>query len=97
ESRGPATGARAPVVALSQEIGRYAVEMTRVAHEAGLLRPMHPAVSALAVVGAVERLLVALIAGEDVGNPLNIPAALTTLVLEGIRAVPDGASGGRQA
>ncbi len=87
ESRGPARGARAPVVELSREIARSAVEMTRLAHTRGLLRPMNPAVSALVVIGAVERLLVALIAGDDVGNPLLIPQELTTLVMEGLRPV----------
>lgn len=85
ESRGPAIGAREPVVELSREIARSAMEMTRLAHSRGLLRPMNPAVSALAVIGAVERLLVALIAGDDVGNPLRIPEELTRLVLEGLR------------
>jgi AcrR family transcriptional regulator len=86
ESRGPASGARAPVVAASGMIGRHAIEITRQAHVHGILRPIHPAVSALAVVGAVERLLSALFSGEDVGNPLEIPAALTTLIVEGLRA-----------
>jgi len=45
-------------------------------------------VSALAVVGAVERLLLAVLREEDVGNPLEIPDALTQLVLDGLRA-PD--------
>jgi hypothetical protein len=47
---------------------------------------VHPAVSALAVVGAVERLLLAVLRGEDVGNPLEIPEALTGIILDGLRA-----------
>jgi hypothetical protein len=47
-------------------------------------------VSALAVVGAVERLLVALFAGEAIGNPLELPHALTTLILDGLRAENEG-------
>ena len=40
---------------------------------------------ALAVVGAVERLLYAVLSEEDVGNPLEIPDLLTTIVLDGLR------------
>lgn len=87
ESRGPASGARTPVVSVSDMIGRYAVELTRMAHGHGLLRAsIHPAVSALAVVGAVERLLTALFAGEDIGNILEVPKALTSLIVDGLSA-----------
>jgi predicted short-subunit dehydrogenase-like oxidoreductase (DUF2520 family) len=87
ESRAPATGARTPVVSTSDMIGRYATEITRKAHRHGLLRAsIHPAVSALAVVGAVERLLTSLFAGEEIGNPLDVPRSLTTLILDGLRA-----------
>ena len=85
ESRAPAAGARTPLVSISDMIGRNVIELTRKAHRHGLLRAdIHPAVSALAVVGAVERLLTALFAGEEIGNPLDIPRALTTLVVDGL-------------
>lgn len=87
ESRGPASGARTPFVSVSDMVGRYAIELTRKAHAHGLLRAsIHPAVSALAVVGAVERLLTALFAGEEIGNPLEVPRALTTLIVDGLSA-----------
>lgn len=87
ESRAPAVGARTPLVSISDMIGRYAIELTRKAHRHGLLRgDIHPAVSALAVVGAVERLLTALFAGEEIGNPLDVPRALTSLVVDGLAA-----------
>lgn len=87
ESRGPASGARTPIVGISDMIGRYATEITRKAHLHGLLRStIHPAVSALAVVGAVERLLTALFAGEEIGNPLDVPRSLTTLIVDGLAA-----------
>ncbi len=86
ESRGPGVGARAPVRALSELVSRYAIEITEKAHAHRVFRPIHPAVSALAVVGASERLLQAVLAEEDVGNPLEIPEALTTIVLDGLRA-----------
>lgn len=85
ESRGPAVGARAKLVELSRLLGRHAVEITEKAHTHGLLRPIRPAVSALAVVGAVERLLYAVLSEEDVGNPLEIPDLLTTIILDGLR------------
>ena len=85
ENRGPANGARLKVVELSNQIARLAVRITEKAHSHGLLRPIHPAVSALAVVGAVERLLLAVLREEPVGNPLEIPDALTTIVLDGLR------------
>jgi AcrR family transcriptional regulator len=85
ESRGPAVGARTKLVELSRLISRHAVEITEKAHTHGLLRPVRPAVSALAVVGAVERLLHAVLSEEDVGNPLEIPDLLTTIVLDGLR------------
>jgi AcrR family transcriptional regulator len=85
ESRGPAVGARAKLVELSRLISRHAIEITEKAHTHGLLRPIRPAVSALAVVGAVERLLYAVLSEEDVGNPLEIPDLLTTIILDGLR------------
>jgi len=88
ESRGPGVGARAPVRTLTELISRYAIEITEKAHAHKLFRPIHPAVSALAVVGASERLLQAVLSEEDVGNPLEITETLTTIVLDGIRARP---------
>ncbi|MBU8895445.1 TetR/AcrR family transcriptional regulator [Corallococcus sp. H22C18031201] len=87
ECRGPAVGARQKVVALARQVAHHAVDITQKAHTHGLLRPIRPAVSALAVVGAVERLLLAVLSEEDagLGNPLEIPDALTTLVLDGLR------------
>jgi len=85
ESRGPAVGARAKLVELSRLISRHAIEITEKAHTHGLLRPIRPAVSALAVVGAVERLLYAVLSEEEVGNPLEIPDLLTTIILDGLR------------
>ncbi|MBZ4419313.1 TetR/AcrR family transcriptional regulator [Myxococcus sp. RHSTA-1-4] len=90
ESRGPAAGARTQVVELSRLVARHAVEITEKAHTHGLLRPIRPAVSGLAVVGAVERLLLAVLSEEAIGNPLELPDALTTLVLDGLRLPPEG-------
>lgn len=85
ESRGPAVGARAKLVELSRLLTRHAIEITEKAHTHGLLRPVRPAVSALAVVGSVERLLYAVLSEEEIGNPLEIPDLLSTIVLDGLR------------
>ncbi|WIG93061.1 TetR/AcrR family transcriptional regulator [Myxococcus sp. SDU36] len=95
ESRGPAVGARTKVAELARLVARHAVDITQKAHTSGLLRPIRPAVSGLAVVGAVERLLLAVLSEEDIGNPLELPDALTTLVLDGLR-LPPGARPGRR-
>lgn len=89
ESRGPARGARVHIVELAGQIAKLAIRVTEQAHTHGLLKPIHPAVSALGVVGAVERLLLGVLREEDVGNPLEIPDALSTMVLDGLRKQPD--------
>lgn len=97
ECRGPAVGARVKLVEVARLISHHAVEITRKAHTHGLLRPIRPAVSGLAVVGAVERLLLAVLGEEeDVGNPLELPDALTTLVLDGLRLPRKGAPSPRR-
>ena len=96
ECRGPPVGARVKVVELARLVSRHAVDITEKAHTHGLLRPIRPAMSGLAVVGAVERLLFAELSGEDIGNPLELPDALTTLVLDGLRLPPETAPGRRK-
>ena len=86
ECRAPALGARTGVAEFAAKVSWYAVDITRKAHRHGILRPIHPSVSALTVVGAIERLLLALLSEEEVGNPLEIPEALTSLILDGLRA-----------
>jgi AcrR family transcriptional regulator len=96
ECRGPAVGARVKIVEMARVVSRHAVDITEKAHTHGLLRPIRPAVSGLAVVGAVERLLLAVLSEEEIGNPLELPDALTTLVLDGLRLPPDTAPGRRK-
>lgn len=86
ESRGPASGARRPLAALGKTIATHAVSLTRAAQQRGLLRPMTPQVSALAVVGAAERLVLAVLQEEELGNVLEVPDLLVRLVLDGLRA-----------
>lgn len=98
ECRGPAVGARVKLVEVARLVSKHAVEITEKAHTHGLLRPIRPAVSGLAVVGAVERLLLAVLSEEEVGNPLELPDALSTLILDGLRLPPEapGANPGRR-
>jgi AcrR family transcriptional regulator len=86
ELRGPAVGARAPVTELAATISRYAIEITLKAQAHGVLRPIPVPVSALTVVGAAERLLLGILHEEELGNPLLIPEALTSLILDGLKA-----------
>jgi AcrR family transcriptional regulator len=86
ECRGSATGARAPIRALSDRVAQRAIELTRVAHQHGLLKPVDPSVTALAVVGAVETLLLRYLDGGDLGTIETVPQSLITMVLDGLRA-----------
>ena len=85
ENRAPGVGARRPVRELAGRIDARAIELTHVAHTHGLLRPIDPRVSARAVVGAVEKLLHAVLAGHDVGEPTEIPGQLIAMILSGLR------------
>ncbi|MCC6336417.1 MAG: TetR/AcrR family transcriptional regulator [Myxococcales bacterium] len=86
ESRAPAVGARKPIIDLAALVTRYALEMTTKAQQHRILKPIPVSVSALSVVGATERLLLAVLQGEDIGDVLEVPAALTTLILDGLKA-----------
>ena len=86
ECRAPAVGARKPVVELSALISKHAIEITHTAQRHGILRPIQHVVSALTVVGAAERLLLAVLMEEEIGNPLEVPEALTTLIIDGLKA-----------
>ncbi len=86
EARGPDEGARRPVRALSRQVAEGAEILTAAAHRHGLLRDLPPGVSSLAVVGAVERLLFAFLSEEVNLSVFEVPQALISLVLDGIRA-----------
>lgn len=88
ESRGPAIGARRPIARLADTITRQSLVLTRLAVDHGLLRPRDPRVSALAVVGAGERLLHAQLSGDDLGEPGAVAQALIEMVLDGLRPPP---------
>lgn len=86
ENRAPAVGARKPIVELAAVIARYAIEITQKAQGHGILRPIPVTVSALSVVGAAERLVLGILLEEPIGNPLEVPDHLTTLILDGLKA-----------
>jgi AcrR family transcriptional regulator len=86
ENRGPGEGARAPVRRLAHLISSKAIEHTAHVRAHGILRPFPAEISTLAVIGAAERLLYAVLSGEQVGEPLEIPGALVSLILDGILA-----------
>lgn len=90
ESRSPATGPRRALVRLGEELGRRAVRLTEIATEAGLLRPIHPSLTALAVVGAAERLLLGHLRGEHDAPAAEVARALVTMVLDGMRPAREG-------
>ena len=89
ESRCPAHGPTQPVRAIADLISKQAIEITRQAHKQQLLRPFPAEVSALLVVGACEKLLCAQLEGMDLGEPLELVQAITSLVLDGLRARTD--------
>ena len=62
-----------------------AEELSVAAHTHGLLKPLPVPVTARAVVGAAERLFLGVLQDEPMGNVLEIPAALVTMVVDGLR------------
>jgi AcrR family transcriptional regulator len=84
EARGPAQGDRRPVGLLEHRVSRAAIDLTRRAHEHGLLRAVDPLVSALAVVGAAERLLYEFLTRGTGTAPADVAQALVTLIMDGL-------------
>lgn len=91
ESRGPAFGDRRALREMSDEVGDQAIRITLAARTHGLLRDVPPQVSALAVVGAVERLLFEFLAGRLSVPAEQIAQAMVTIILEGV-VLKDGHS-----
>lgn len=85
ECRSPASGARRPVRQLADEVSARAVRLSVVARDFGLLETTDPRVSALTVVGAVERLTFGVLSGEDVGALDALPRTLISVILDGVR------------
>jgi AcrR family transcriptional regulator len=88
ERRSPGIGARAPIRRLADQIAEGAVRLTQVAVEHDLLRVRDPRISAFAVVGAVEELMLAVLSDKLDAPPTEIIDTLIGLVLDGIRVLP---------
>ncbi|MCB9637784.1 MAG: TetR/AcrR family transcriptional regulator [Myxococcales bacterium] len=84
ENRAPAVGARESIHQLTTLLNQRALRLTRAAHTHGLLRPYPHKLSAYVVLGATERLLFALLSGDDLGDLLSLPDQLTSLILNGL-------------
>lgn len=84
EARSPSIGARVPITAFDKRMTERVIALTEHAHRHGLLRKVPPAVSALAVAGAVERLLIAHLRDRLFTNPADVVRTLVMLVMEGI-------------
>lgn len=86
ECRAPGVGARRPIVELAKRVTATARDMTSQAQQSGLAKAGNVAVAALTVVGAVERLLLALLLREDIGDHAAVPPVVLSTLLEGIRS-----------
>ncbi len=86
ECRAPAVEARRPIARLADTIAHYALEIARKAQQHGILKPLPVRVVATSVVGAAEHLMLGVLRDQPLGNPLEIPDALVTLVLDGLKA-----------
>ncbi|HJK91541.1 MAG TPA: TetR/AcrR family transcriptional regulator [Polyangiaceae bacterium LLY-WYZ-15_(1-7)] len=84
ENRAPATPSTANVHTLAQELSEGAIHLTEVAVEHGMLEVDDPRVSALAVVGAVEQLALALLHGRLDAPPMEVGRIVVQMVLHGI-------------
>ena len=84
ESHAPAIGARIPIANFERKLISHALEITQGAHDKGLLKKIPPLVSALAVMGAVERLLMAHLRDGVFDNPADAVRHLVRFVMEGI-------------
>ena len=87
ESRAPAVGARKPIRDLADLIAQRAIDLNCAASGANVFRDEIPAaVSALTVVGAVERIATAYLDAPDMlaVNPVEAGRALISLLLDGL-------------
>ena len=84
ESRAPAVGARVPIADFNREVTAKTIGLTVAAHSHGLLKKIPPVISALAVIGAVERLLIAYLRDRAFEDPAEVIQPLVQLIMEGI-------------
>jgi len=84
ECRAPGVGERKPIRDLADEITSRTIDLTELARRRGLIRDLPTSVSALSVVGAIERLIFGVLTEEDVGDVLEVPQAFASMMLDGI-------------
>jgi AcrR family transcriptional regulator len=87
EARAPAGPERRAIHAISDELTSRAIKLTEIARDHGLIRNVDPAVSALAVLGAIDAILFAHLRRRRVSmnDAPAVIAELVTIVLGGIR------------
>jgi AcrR family transcriptional regulator len=86
ESRGPGSGARAPITKLAEQVADLAEALSAHASDHGLLRDLDARVQGLVVLGAVERLLYDFLSGRRVASrPEQVSAIVVTIILDGVR------------
>jgi AcrR family transcriptional regulator len=85
ESRGPDRGAVRPVAQLSRLILEHSIALTVAAQSHGLQRDIEPEVSARAVVGAVESLILASLDGSLQVSAPKVWTGLISLVVDGLK------------
>ncbi len=66
------------------QLDQFVVELVRSLTERGLIRALAPEVAALAIVGAIDRLVYAWLSGVDLGDPAAIGPAVVRLFGEGL-------------
>jgi len=90
EVRAPAGPARRAIHALAEQLTTRAIALTELARDHGLIRAVDPAISALAVIGAVDAVLFAYLRRPRLPSadaPMVI-SELVAIVLRGIRGEP---------
>jgi AcrR family transcriptional regulator len=88
EKRGPDRGARRPVRAWARRVEEGARWLTEEARRHRAMRDLPVAVVAHAVLGAAEQVMIAAMAGENIGDPASAVRHLISLVLDGTRLPP---------
>lgn len=87
ESRAPRTASRHAVADIAEYIANAAFELTDLARDKGLLARVASRVSALAVIGATERMLFEVLSGGDLGaTPQQVALGLISIVMNGLAA-----------
>ena len=86
ECRAPRTPSRAPVSDLAADVSAGATKLTVIARDKGLLIRSASHVTALVVVGAIERMLFETLKGGELGMPpRQVAVSLINVVMNGLK------------